>query len=669
MNQKSIVPRRLVWAACALLLHLCTATSSTGQPLTIIAGPITNPANAHIYYLLAPTNWIGAWFNAQRAGGRLVTINDAAENAWVFDTFANYDGVPRNLWLGLRDSAQEGTWVWDSGDPSIYRNWAPGEPDNGGGGNEDYAAMRGPVLSSPGTWSDVSGDVTNAPVVEKIPLTNPPPVNVAPSIISQPQNWTVPIGADVSFFVSATGTTPLSYQWRHFEMNLTGATNAWLTLSNVHPADAGTYSVLVSNIVGVAISSNAILTIFTPGTNCVARPAGLVAWWRAEGNANDSAGTNHGITGWPKPIEAVFPADAAGEVGRAFNCGGYSVVIVPGSLYSSLTNSFAVEGWIHARQSTGVIFGLGPTANLMRLGMEPSTGNMAFGIGNAVSLLSPIQLNQWHHIAATFEDTSGAMILYVDGVARAQTNTVIRSLANVGEFWLPIISIGSAVDGCRFNTCLSLQFNGLIDELSVYSRALTSNEVHAIYSAGSGGKCAVSGAALGVASLVCEPGASTTLRIGGMAGNTYLIQASTNLLDWQVVGSSVADTNGVCEFEDLDSASFRGRYYRVIAPTSWITNSASITDDGMTLPATNSAQFFRLRRPWFCVASEPREHAQNDEAKNENQFQFSCTADLCLGTDTRSGPPASRRGVQRCQLDEHGRDSWRERPGLRGGGG
>src|SRR6266567_5516880 len=174
MNQNSLAPRRLVWAACALLLHLCTATTSTGQPLTIIAGPITNTANGHVYYLLAPTNWIGAWFNAGRMGGKLVTINDAAENAWVFNTFANYDGVPRNLWLGLKDSAQEGTWVWDSGDPSIYRNWAPGEPDNGGaGGNEDYAVMRGPALSSPGTWSDVSGDQTNALVVEKIPPIPP----------------------------------------------------------------------------------------------------------------------------------------------------------------------------------------------------------------------------------------------------------------------------------------------------------------------------------------------------------------------------------------------------------------------------------------------------------------------------------------------------------------
>ena len=111
MNQNSLAPRRLVWAACALLLHLCIATTSTGQLLTIIAGPITNTANGHVYYLLAPTNWIGAWFNAGRMGGKLVTINHDAENAWVFNTFANYDGVPRNLWLGLKDSAQEGTWV------------------------------------------------------------------------------------------------------------------------------------------------------------------------------------------------------------------------------------------------------------------------------------------------------------------------------------------------------------------------------------------------------------------------------------------------------------------------------------------------------------------------------------------------------------------------------
>jgi hypothetical protein len=512
-------------------------------PAGVVIGPITNTANGHLYYLLSPTNWIGARLEAGRVGGTLVTINDAAENAWVFDTFANYDGVARNLWLGLKDSGQEGNWVWDSGDSASYRNWAPGEPDNGGsGGNEDYAVMRGPALSAPGMWNDVAGDATNDPVVEKIP---PLPVGLAPAISTQPHSWTAAVGANVTFLVSVVGTEPFGYQWRRNGTDLVGATSAALTLSNLQMADAGTYSVRVSNAFGGAMSSNATLTVFTPGTNCVAQPAGLVSWWRAEGNANDSAGTNHG-TGVSSYV--------AGKVGQAFAFGGFQ--LFEGRINFGSTNSISIEGWIYARQSpNGSICKLGP----IQLSMEPSPGNVSFQIGlpwtPSTSLQAPVGTNQWQHVAATLDGTSGTMILYVDGVARAQTNNVVTQLGWVEPIWIGALRV--------FFGFIVSEFNGLIDELSVYSRALSANEVQAIYNADGAGKCVVSPAVLAVASLVCEPGPSPTLRIGGTAGTTYLIQASTNLHNWQVVGSSVADTNGVCEFEDSNSVSFPYRYYRV----------------------------------------------------------------------------------------------------------
>jgi alpha-tubulin suppressor-like RCC1 family protein len=87
---------------------------------------------------------------------------------------------------------------------------------------------------------------------------------IAPLIVTQPTNLTVTVNNTALFSVTAQGTGPLFYQWSFNGTNIAGATNSSLTLNNVSPAQAGNYSVLVSNFVGTAISSNATLTVFVP---------------------------------------------------------------------------------------------------------------------------------------------------------------------------------------------------------------------------------------------------------------------------------------------------------------------------------------------------------------------------------------------------------------------
>jgi hypothetical protein len=84
---------------------------------------------------------------------------------------------------------------------------------------------------------------------------------VLPTIVAQPQNQRCDVGTNVTFAVVTRGTSPLSYQWRVDGSDLAGATNALLTLSNVQPSSAGSYSVKITNGVGVAISSNAVLKV------------------------------------------------------------------------------------------------------------------------------------------------------------------------------------------------------------------------------------------------------------------------------------------------------------------------------------------------------------------------------------------------------------------------
>jgi|GEM_PF-1135958 len=89
-------------------------------------------------------------------------------------------------------------------------------------------------------------------------------INLAPVILTQPTNQTVLAGGGTGFSVAATGAQPLSYQWNFNGTNISGATNATLTLTNIQVSQAGNYSVLVTNLYGTAPSSNAVLTVVVP---------------------------------------------------------------------------------------------------------------------------------------------------------------------------------------------------------------------------------------------------------------------------------------------------------------------------------------------------------------------------------------------------------------------
>ncbi len=88
-------------------------------------------------------------------------------------------------------------------------------------------------------------------------------VNQSPAITSQPQSQAAMAGSNVTFNLSASGTSPLSYRWRFNGANIPGGTNSSLTLIHVQTANAGAYSVIVTNVAGMATSTNAMLTVNT----------------------------------------------------------------------------------------------------------------------------------------------------------------------------------------------------------------------------------------------------------------------------------------------------------------------------------------------------------------------------------------------------------------------
>jgi len=92
-------------------------------------------------------------------------------------------------------------------------------------------------------------------------LAESTPVDIAPEIISSPQDVDLFVGDKLDLSVTATGTPPLSYQWYKDGAPVPGATSPQLTIPDVTEADAGSYTVVVSNAAGKATSNPAKVTV------------------------------------------------------------------------------------------------------------------------------------------------------------------------------------------------------------------------------------------------------------------------------------------------------------------------------------------------------------------------------------------------------------------------
>lgn len=120
-----------------------------------------------------------------------------------------------------------------------------------------------------GSYVELGNDITPSAggdivVADAVKFVYVPPAPSAPSIATQPQSLTVVQGNTATFTVSASGTGPLSYQWKHAGTNLPGATTASYVKPNAQPADAGSYFVTITNSVGSTNSLVVTLTVHTP---------------------------------------------------------------------------------------------------------------------------------------------------------------------------------------------------------------------------------------------------------------------------------------------------------------------------------------------------------------------------------------------------------------------
>ncbi|MGC4072552.1 MAG: pectinesterase family protein [Nibricoccus sp.] len=228
-----------------------------------------------------------------------------------------------------------------SGTAPLTYQWKKGGVDIGGATSATYTIPT-TVTGDSGSYTVV---VTNSvsSVTSSAAVLTVNAAAVAPSITTQPANQTVTAGASASFSVVASGTAPITYQWKKGGVDIGGATSSTYTIASTVTGDAGSYTVVVTNSVSSVTSSAATLTVNAgsapvittqPVSNNVvagssvtlsvtASGSGLTYQWKK--NGSDISGA----TGASLVLANAVPSDA----------GNYTVVVT--SAGGSTTSSVA----------------------------------------------------------------------------------------------------------------------------------------------------------------------------------------------------------------------------------------------------------------------------------------------------------------------------------------
>jgi hypothetical protein len=219
--------------------------------------------------------------------------------------------------------------------------------------------------------------------------------------------------------------------------------------------------------------------------HCVDAPEGLAAWWPLDGNALDRIGTNDGTL-------VNGPVFTAGLVDQALSFDGADdAVRIPASpsLDVGLSDGLTIETWIHPADVSvqrPVVEWVNSDATLSGvhlwisvIGAGSVFGNVMDTAGNGHHISSAPGLvvpDAWQHIALTYDKLTGVATLYLNGAIVQQQNLGI---------FTPLTSLDLLL-GHRPSLP---SFSGLIDEVSIANRVLSSEEIQAVYDAGSAGKC------------------------------------------------------------------------------------------------------------------------------------------------------------------------------------
>jgi len=418
-------------------------------------------------------------------------------------------------------------------------------------------------------------------------LLNSGAAGQAPAITTEPQPVVAEAGATAHIAVTATGPG-LTYQWRKNAQtlsnggNISGATSADLVISNFGAADVGVYSVSVLNANGSVISKNATANLSTYNINDQ-----LVSYWKldettgataANAIAGGSAGTVTNTT-----TGAASATWGAGQVNGALVLDGASYVFVPD--YPKATKAISGAAWVNIdpataadvaifRNAQGNMTVSGGNSRLVGqfevgLTYDDATTSLhpvaTVGIGANLARVTgtdPFPTGSWHHIAFTAD---GAQIrLYVDG----QQVGVVDYLADINPPDVPWISMGMQLNlldstdptlGIGPDPTTPKAMVGSLDDVALWTRALTAQEVSLVDQAGVAHKAVTT-------VVVPKPVSNPTLTLG-VTGNTLTINFNAGRLQSApAVTGPYNDVTNPTQSPYAEQMTSTSKFFRAVVP-------------------------------------------------------------------------------------------------------